>query len=55
MYNYVRFGINKLQRIPKGQSKIENPEKLVTQGTQDEDKQNNGGLLIYFSSMNACM
>ena len=31
---------NKRQRIPKGQSKKENPEKLVTQGTQDEDKQN---------------
>ena len=27
------------QRIPKRQSKIDNPEKLSTQGTQDEDKQ----------------
>ena len=27
--------INKRQRIPKGQSKIDNPEKLATQGTQD--------------------
>ena len=26
--------------MPKGQSKMENAEKLATQGTQDEDKQN---------------
>ena len=26
--------------MPKGQSKMVNPEKLVTEGTQDEDKQN---------------
>ena len=32
---------NKGQRILKGQSKKDNPEKLATQGTlQDEDKQN---------------
>ena len=30
--------VNKRQRIPKGQSKMDNPEKLATQGTQDEDK-----------------
>ena len=35
-----RVWINKCYRIPKGQKKIENPEKLATQGTQDEDKQN---------------
>ena len=29
--------MNKRQRIPKGQSKKNNPEKLATQGTQDED------------------
>ena len=29
--------LNKRQRIPKGQSKKDNPEKLATQGTQDED------------------
>ena len=29
--------INKRQRIPKGQSKKDNPEKLATQGTQDEE------------------
>ena len=33
-------GRNKRQRIPKGQSKLDNPEKPTTQGTQDEDKQN---------------
>ena len=27
------------QRIPKGQSKKDNPEKLATYGTQDEEKQ----------------
>ena len=36
----VRGGGNKRQRIPKGQSKMDNPEKLATQGTQDEEKQN---------------
>ena len=29
---------NKRQRIPKGQSKKDNPEQLATQGTQDEEK-----------------
>ena len=31
--------INKRYIIPKWQSKMENPEKPATQGTQDEDKQ----------------
>ena len=31
--------VDKRQRIPKGQSKLDNPEKLVTYGTQDEEKQ----------------
>ena len=35
-FNYV----NKRQRIPKGQSKMDNPDKLATQATQDKDKQN---------------
>ena len=26
---------NKCKRIPKGQSRIDNPEKLTTYGTQD--------------------
>ena len=32
--------INKRQRTPKGQSNMDNPEKLATYGTQDEEKQN---------------
>ena len=31
---------NKCQRIPKGQSKKDNPEKLATQGTQDTEQIN---------------
>ena len=31
---------NKRQRISKGQSKMDNAEKLATQGTYDEGKQN---------------
>ena len=31
---------NKHQRIPKGQSKMDNPEKRVPYGTQDKEKQN---------------
>ena len=30
---------NKRQEIPKGQSTMDKPEKLPTQGIQDEDKQ----------------
>jgi len=29
-----------IQRIPKGQSKMDNPEKLATYGTQEEEKKN---------------
>ena len=29
-----------LENIDRGQSKMDNPEKLATQGTQDEEKQN---------------
>ena len=32
--------VNKRQRIPKRQSKTDNPEKLAAQSTQDEEKQN---------------
>ena len=32
--------MHKSQRIPKGQSNIDNPEKLTTQGTQNKEKQN---------------
>ena len=30
--------LNGRQGIPKGQSKMDNPEKLATLGTQDENK-----------------
>ena len=39
MFNSINE--NARQQIPKGQSKMDNPEKLATQGTKDEDKQNN--------------
>ena len=32
--------LNKRQRIPKGQSQMDDPEKLATWGTHDEYKQN---------------
>ena len=32
--------MNKRQKIPKGQSRMDNLQKLTTQGTQDEEKQN---------------
>ena len=32
---YTRHRTNKRYRIPKGQSKMDNPEKLAIQGTQD--------------------
>ena len=32
------MSVYKRQRKPKGQSRMDNPEKLVTLGTQDEDK-----------------
>jgi len=31
--------LKKRQRKPKGQSKLDNPEKSATQGTQDEENQ----------------
>ena len=33
------LGLNKRQRIPKGQSQMDNSEKLGKNGTQDEDNQ----------------
>ena len=38
--------MNKRQTIPKGQSKQDNPEKPVTQGTQNEGKQNKNTISI---------
>ena len=37
----VSHFVNKCQRIPKGQKKMDYPNKLATQATQDEEKQNN--------------
>jgi hypothetical protein len=31
------YDVIKRQRIPKGKSQMDNPEKLTTYGTQDED------------------
>ena len=39
--------VDKRKRIPKYQSKIDNPEKLATQGTHDEDKQSKNTAGIY--------
>ena len=36
-YQTIILLTNKRQRIPKGQSKKENTEKLATQSTQDEE------------------
>jgi hypothetical protein len=33
------YDVIKRQRIPKGKSQMDNPEKLTTYGTQDEEKQ----------------
>ena len=35
-WQHMVHKINKRQRIPKGQSNMENPEKLATYGTQDK-------------------
>ena len=36
----AQTSLNKRQRTLKGQQKTDNPEKLATQDTQDDDKQN---------------
>ena len=36
---FLAYNLNKRQRIPKGQSNMDNPEKLALWGTQDEEKQ----------------
>ena len=40
MINFNENILNKRQRIPKRQSKMDNPETLATQVTKDEEKQN---------------
>lgn len=39
MMKYVFF-VNKRSRIPKGQSTMDNTEKMAKQGRQDEETQN---------------
>ena len=53
MHNII-CGLNKRQRIPKEQSKIDNREKQVTQGTQDSDKQKHHAICVrhYFTQAN---
>ena len=36
---YSLTKVNKRQRKPKGQSKLDNPEKLAKQGTLDDENQ----------------
>ena len=38
--------VNKRQRIPKGQSKMDKMEKLTTQGTPYEDKQKHNTICV---------
>ena len=40
------LNINKRQRIPKGQSKMDNPEKLAIQDTHDEEKQKHNSIFV---------
>ena len=40
LFLYMSYLSYTRQRIPKVQLNIDNPDKLATQGTQDEDKQN---------------
>ena len=35
---YTRQRTNKRQRIPKGQSRMDNPEKLATMGIEDRGR-----------------
>ena len=42
--------LNKHQRIPKGQSKMGNPEKQANQGTQD--KQNSRTYILWYFDSN---
>ena len=45
---------NKRQRIPKGQSKIDNPETLATQGTHDEGDKQSKNTTQYVLDTNIC-
>ena len=45
--------LNKRERISKGQSKIDNPEKQATWGTEDEEKQSKTHNMICVGHHNA--
>ena len=45
--------INKHQRIQTGQSKMNNPEKLATQGTQDEDTHKKHSTFVCWTHVHA--
>ena len=50
--NYNKLNkVNKRQRIPKGQSKKDNLEKLATQGTQDIENKTNTTKYVLDTSM----
>ena len=40
MFLSLHISVNKRYRIQKGQSKMDNSEKMASSGTQDEDKKN---------------
>ena len=50
----TRYKTNKRQRIPKGQSKIDNPETLATQGTHDEGDKQSKNTTQYVLDTNIC-
>lgn len=43
--NYMTYSY-KLQRIPKGQSKMDNPGKLEKHSAQDEEKQKHNAMCV---------
>ena len=44
--------MNKRQRIPKNQSRMDNPETLATLGTQDKEKDNTIGVEYHYTQTN---
>ena len=40
LIKYIKCVVNNGQKLSKGKSKMDNPEKLATQDTQNEEKQN---------------
>ena len=44
--NISQKEVNKRQRTPKGQSKTENPQKLTTNDTQDEEEEKHNPICV---------